>query len=47
MCLSCSYLVGATETVGENCICLFAIIIFFRVAAYLALRFVPHNNGRT
>lgn len=38
---------GATETVGENVGALVAIMLFFRLAAYLALRFVPHNNGRT
>jgi hypothetical protein len=33
-------------TVGFNVGLLILFIVFFRVAAYLSLRFVPHNNGR-
>jgi ABC-type multidrug transport system ATPase subunit/ABC-type multidrug transport system permease subunit len=33
-------------TVGFNVGLLILFIIVFRVAAYLALRFIPHNNGR-
>lgn len=37
---------GATQTVGFNNGMLILFLVFFRVAAYLALRFMPHNSGR-
>lgn len=37
---------GATQSVGLNEACLIIFIIGFRFFAYLALRFMPHNNGR-
>mmetsp|Transcript_4848 Transcript_4848/g.7924 ORF Transcript_4848/g.7924 Transcript_4848/m.7924 type:complete len:723 (+) Transcript_4848:75-2243(+) len=41
-----SYL-GATLSVGLNEALLGLFILVFRILAYLALRFMPHNNGRT
>lgn len=38
--------IGATESVGLNEACLIIFILAFRLLAYLALRFMPHNNGR-
>jgi ATP-binding cassette subfamily G (WHITE) protein 2 len=40
-------LLGSTESVGVNEACLIIFILGFRTLAYLALRFMPHNNGRT
>lgn len=40
-------LLGATQSVGLNEACLIIFILGFRLMAYLALRFMPHNNGRT
>jgi hypothetical protein len=37
---------GAQGSVGSNCVCLLAFIFLFRLAAYLSLRFISHNNGR-
>ena len=37
---------GATESVGLNVSLLVVFMIFFRIAGYLSLRFIPHNNGR-
>jgi ABC-type multidrug transport system ATPase subunit/ABC-type multidrug transport system permease subunit len=37
---------GQQGSVGFNVGLLIAFIIFFRIAAYLAMRFIPHNNGR-
>ena len=36
---------GCTQSVGVNEACLIIFIIGFRLFAYLALRFMPHNNG--
>lgn len=36
---------GGTESVGLNVGMLCVFIIFFRIAAYLALKYIPHNNG--
>lgn len=38
---------GSTESIGLNEACLIIFILGFRTFAYLALRFMPHNNGRT
>lgn len=37
---------GQQGTVGFNVGLLIAFIIFFRVAGYLSMRYIPHNNGR-
>jgi ABC-type multidrug transport system ATPase subunit/ABC-type multidrug transport system permease subunit len=37
---------GQQGTVGFNVGLLILFIIFFRIAAYLAMRYIPHNNGR-
>jgi ABC-type multidrug transport system ATPase subunit/branched-subunit amino acid transport protein len=37
---------GQQGSVGFNVGLLILFIIFFRIAAYLAMRFIPHNNGR-
>jgi ABC-type multidrug transport system ATPase subunit/ABC-type multidrug transport system permease subunit len=37
---------GQQGSIGFNVGLLIAFIIFFRIAAYLAMRFIPHNNGR-
>lgn len=37
---------GATESIGMNAAMLIIFIIFFRVASFLSLKYVPHNNGR-
>ena len=37
---------GAEGSVEMNCILLITFIALFRVAAYLSLRFISHNNGR-
>ena len=39
-------LLNQQGSVGFNVGLLVVFILFFRVAAYLTLRFVPHNNGR-
>ena len=44
---SASDLLGATESVAVNIAMLAVFIVFFRFASLLALRFVPHNSGRT
>lgn len=38
--------VGQENSVSYNVGLLVVFIVFFRIAAYLTLRFVPHNNGR-
>ena len=37
---------GAMGTIEANGILLIVFIILFRIAAYLSLRYVSHNNGR-
>ena len=38
---------GATESVWLNILCIIIFTLGFRIFAYLALRFLPHNSGRT
>jgi hypothetical protein len=35
-----------TQSLGLNSSMLIVFLLFIRLAAYLALRFVPHNTGR-
>jgi ABC-type multidrug transport system permease subunit len=39
-------ILGATESVWTNEVCLIVIILVLRLMAYMALRYMPHNSGR-